>query len=228
MRIVGLIQARMGSTRLPGKVLKEINGLPLIVHIYRRLLACRELDDVGISWGGSCEPLDNGPRFQAWVYPWRNNETDLISRHLNACIETKADAFVRITADCLFHDPAYIDSLVRDFRDAYPKLRGMSNWKGGRSISEGLDAEIYTTEFLAELDRDPKCPREDFATYASKMDCVGTWSPWTRKDMGSDLHLSIDTPDDFKRGEKMLEILGNDNWDYQATLEAYHQVTGVR
>src|SRR3990167_804064 len=162
MKMVALLQARMGSTRLPGKVLKEFNGLPLLVHIYRRLLGCRELDGVMISWGGNNIELDLLCN-EYGLYAYRGDEQDLIRRHAVAAHQREADAIVRCTSDCIFHDPTYIDSLVRDFRDAYPKWRGMSNWKGGRSISEGLDAEIYTTEFLAELDRDPNCPREDFA-----------------------------------------------------------------
>ena len=104
----------------------------------------------------------------------------------------------------------------------------MSNWKDGRLISEGLYAELYSTELLAELDRDPDCPREDFATYASKMDCVGrcAYTPMSNLTFfgGDEIHLSIDTPQDFDRAEKMLKILGNDEWRYEKTLEAYRKV----
>lgn len=51
MRIIGLIQARYDSKRLPGKVLIDLNGMPTIKHIWRRLLKCEELDEVLISWG---------------------------------------------------------------------------------------------------------------------------------------------------------------------------------
>lgn len=222
----------MGSTRLPGKVVKEINGLPLIVHIYRRLLACKELDQVAVAIGyeGAGNPdaqpiLDVCKRYALYSDATIGVE-DLIRRYKYATQKYNADAFVRITADCLFHDPEYVNAMVRDYRNTYPRYRGLSNWKGGRVISEGLDAEIYSTELLMELDRNPKCPREDFAVYAAENNLVGQWPPIEnqRFPIGHDLHLSIDTQQDFDRAEKMLKILGNSEWRYEKTLEAYRKV----
>lgn len=234
MRCVALIQCRLGSTRLPGKVLKEINGMPLVVHIYRRLLACKELDSVVISWGTvnreTAERELEGTLGKYALYSWSSpNQNDLIQRHLGASALVMADAFVRITGDCLFHDPSQIDAMVADYRKHYPKYRGLTNWGHGRIVSEGLDAEIYSTELLAELDRDPKCPREDFATYAASNGyaCQWGWTPYVSQYSAVNEHLSIDTQEDFDRAEKMLKILGNDEWRYEKTLEAYRQVTGV-
>ena len=227
----------MGSTRLPGKVLKEVNGLPLIVHIYRRLLACKELDGVGISWGvhDDCEVLEKlVDRYGLFAHAGMEN--DLINRHRCAAASIgKYDAFVRITADCLFHDPAYIDAMVAEYRNHYPKYRGLTNWYPHRTISEGLDAEIYSMELMAELDRDPKCPREDFATYAALNGHVKTrWMPLDKLQessltdeqikAGMEAHLSIDTQEDLDRAEKMLKILTNDEWRYSETLKAYQSV----
>jgi spore coat polysaccharide biosynthesis protein SpsF (cytidylyltransferase family) len=115
--------------------------------------------------------------------------------------------------------------MIRMYKTYYPKFRGMTNWGFGRTVSEGLDAEIYSLELLAELDRDLKCPREDFATYAAQNKLVEAWP--LRRDplypIGQDIHLSIDTPEDFDRAERMLKILGNDEWRYEKTLEAYRQ-----
>ena len=212
----------MGSTRLPGKVLKEINGLPLIVHVYRRLLACKELDNVLISWGGQNEELDLLCN-EYGLYAFRGSENDLIARHSIAAHQRNADAFVRVTADCLFHDPAYIDAMVAGYRHLYPQFRGLSNWKSCRYISEGLDAEIYSMELMSQLDHDPNCPREDFATYAAKNNLVTQWCG-RDEPLGEDIHLSIDTQEDFDRAEKMLKILGNDCWEYSKTLKAYKAV----
>ncbi len=138
-------------------------------------------------------------------------------------------AFVRITGDCLFHDPNRIDDIVATYRNYYPKYRGLANWLPFRTVSEGLDCEIMSTELLAQLDRDPQCPRETFMTYAGEKGYLSPYPPEDqhRYPIGEDLHLSIDTPEDFERAEKMLAILGNSEWRYEKTLEAYRQVTSV-
>ena len=210
----------MNSTRLPGKVLREVNELPLVIHIYRRLLACRELDGVSIAWGGEEGNLFESAKKYMIRYQIANPEENLISRFLRCSIASHADAFVRITADCLFHDPFYIDRMVRHYRDSYPQYRGLTNRYPTRTISEGLDAEIYSTELLAELDRTPDCPREGFAVYAEEKGLIAPFQPRTQP-LGQDLHLSIDTQEDFDRAEKMLKILGNDDWLYENTIRAY-------
>lgn len=214
----------MNSTRLPSKVLKEINGLPLIVHIYRRLLACRELDGVVVSWGGEAGRDQMREASLRYALRWAMvgpKDDDLISRHQVASIGY--DAFVRITADCLFHDPQLIDNMVATYRNRYPKVRGLSNRIPYRTVSEGLDCEIVSSELLAQLDRDPQCPRETFCTYAEEKGYLSPYPPAElhRYPIGQDLHLSIDTPEDFARAEKMLKILGNDEWRYEETLKAY-------
>ena len=251
MRIIGLIQARMNSIRLPGKILKEINSLPLIVHIYRRLLACKELD--GIVASVACA---GGEKIQStcWkygfrnvsVFPWQqlvdqkstnlsdgsirvdnsgklNTDDDLLTRHLHS-MPSDGNAFVRITADCLWHDPLRIDSMVRDYRLYYPRYLGFSNKIPYRTVSEVLDAEIVSMELLAQLDRDPNCPRETFCTYAEEKGYLAPWPIMTqhRYPIGEDLHLSIDTQEDLDRAEEMLKWLGsNDRWNYEETMAAY-------
>lgn len=216
----------MNSTRLPGKVLKEINGLPLIVHIYRRMLACKELDEVIIAWGGPSEPIEavmNKFGISSAIY--YQTDEDLISRFGCATFHARASAFLRATSDCLFHDPKLIDELVGAYRMTYPRYRGIAN-SPQRRVSEGLDAEIFSTELLAELDRTKDCPRESFAQWVierGKKYKVAQLNVGVLENAGTP-HLSIDTQEDFDRAEKMLKILSNDEWRYEKTLEAYRQV----
>ena len=228
MRVVGLIQARMNSTRLPGKVVREISGLPLIVHIYRRLLACRGLDEVRVAPGPEGEnPIFNlcckyGMATKRSMFAECYKDSDLIGRYKDQWMADPFDAFVRITADCLFHDPAKMDEIVSQYRKDYPRNRALSTWPH-RLYSEGLDCEVWSTELLMELDRTPECPREGFATWAINQGKCLTFSPMVKENAGEP-HLSIDTPQDFSRAEKMLKILGNDEWRYEKTLEAYRKV----
>lgn len=223
MRTVILIQARYNSTRLPGKVCKEINGFPLLWHIYRRMLACKEADQVVCSLGAESredEKILSDMCVKYGMYHCFGGVDDLLHRHRRTATRFFADAIVRVTADCLFHDPEYIDDLIRAFKERWPCTRALSNWPD-RRISEGLDAEVWGLELLEELNRRPECPKEDFATYAIKHGLAAQlWGPY-REGYGEDIHLSVDTPEDLARAEKMLKFLGNDNWNYHETLEAY-------
>ena len=223
MKVICALQARMGSTRLPGKAMKEINGLPILVHIWRRLLACKEVDEVVVAWGGHSDPLfDVAVRHGIRYVTWKEDE-NLLARIQSAGSVTHADAVLRVRADCLFLDPEFLDAMVRDFRKYWPQREGLINWLPSRCYSEGLDCEIFTMSLLSQLDRDPLCPREDFATYSAKNCYVAPWplAQNHRYPIGNDAHLSIDTQEDFDRAEKMLKILTNDEWNYAETLKAW-------
>lgn len=233
MRVVVCIQARLNSVRLPGKVLREINGLPLIVHLWRRMLACREADGVVVSWGGDDAALDPVARRYAMAVWDQKDERDLLRRHFDAGGFLGAHAIVRTTADCLFHDPAIIDAMIREYRDTYPHFDAVVNWHP-RTWSEGCDAEVISMAAVARMDRDADTPREGFATYMVESGKyrvknvvgrnAGQMSAAPYND--GDVHLSIDTPEDVKRAEAMLAYMGsNDVWAYDRTMEAYRAVT---
>lgn len=205
MRVVACLQARMGSTRLPGKALKEIGGMPILWHVYRRLLACREVDQVVVAVG------DQNPKpildvCEKYAMHWYvGYEADLIQRLTTTCSRFEGDAVLRARADCLFLDPAKLDDLVRFYRDAYPCRRAVSNWPS-RLESEGLDAEVWSMELLAELDRNPEVPREDFGTWAIQHGLVAQRYTGHPVNDGPP-HLSIDTLEDLIRATRMMKIL---------------------
>jgi len=227
MKVIGIIQARYNSTRLPGKVCKEINGLPLLWHIYRRMLACKELDQVVVAMGDGdgWERIMDTCSDHAMLFTL-GDETDLISRIRKASQEYRADAFVRVTADCIWTGPEFIDAIVGDYKNLYPIHRGFASWPD-RHVSEGLDMEIMSTELLAQLDRDKDCPREDFMTYAIKNKLIDPWPSCAGRIMGyscQDLHLSIDTQEDFDQAEKMMKYMADYEFSYSDTLRAYNHV----
>lgn len=112
-RIVAVIQARMGSTRLPGKVLKPIVGKPLLWHIVHRLKKSKLIDEVAIAT--SVNPLDDaivefGAAHQLAVI--RGPEDDVLARFARAAEATDADIIVRVNSDSPFIDAEFIDHLV--------------------------------------------------------------------------------------------------------------------
>ncbi len=223
MRVVAVLQARMGSSRLPGKAIKEINGLPILWHIYRRLLACREVDQVAVALGDD-NPSAALPVCEKHVmYRQIGYTNDLLQRLTTTARWFHADAILLVRADCLFVDPAILDDLVKTYRSCYPKVRGLSTWPC-RKYSEVMDVEVYSMELLAELSRTKECPREGFAAWLLTPEWNGAYGCGQRFDPAPNdglPHLSIDTQEDFDRAEAMLKILSNDQWNYAETLKAW-------
>ncbi|MEO7053447.1 MAG: NTP transferase domain-containing protein [Rhizomicrobium sp.] len=112
-RIVAIIQARMGSTRLPGKVLRPVAGQPLLWHIVHRLKASRLLDEIAIAT--TTNPLDEAiVEFGAahGITVVRGPEDDVLARFARAAEELDADIIVRVSSDAPFLDARFIDHLV--------------------------------------------------------------------------------------------------------------------
>ena len=113
IRVVAVIQARMGSTRLPGKVLKPIAGKPLLWHIVHRLKGCHLLEDIAVAT--SVNPADEA--IVEWckqegVTVVRGPEDDVLARFASAAEKLDADIIVRVSSDAPFIDAGFVDHLV--------------------------------------------------------------------------------------------------------------------
>ncbi|MEJ7743629.1 MAG: NTP transferase domain-containing protein [Nocardioidaceae bacterium] len=113
MRVIAVVQARMGSSRLPGKVLLDLDGLPVLGWVLRALEAARGVDAIVVAT--STLPGDDPiERYAAevGVSCVRGSEDDVLARFAMALECHPADAVVRLTADCPLLDPALIDQVV--------------------------------------------------------------------------------------------------------------------
>src|SRR6266404_7509177 len=113
IRVVAVIQARMGSARLPGKVLKPVAGQPLLWHVVHRLKACRLLEDIAVAT--STNPADKA--IVEWcnaqgVTVVRGPEDDVLARFARAAEKLDADIIVRASSDTPFLDAGFVDHLV--------------------------------------------------------------------------------------------------------------------
>lgn len=139
-RTIVIVQARMGSTRLPGKVLKPLAGKPVLGHVVDRLACCRSIhavvvatttepeDDVIAQW---CE--DHG------VLCFRGASTDVLDRYYQAAKAYGGNVIVRITADCPMVDPQLVDELVNERAEGNYQVYGLSG-----EFPDGLDCEVFT------------------------------------------------------------------------------------
>jgi spore coat polysaccharide biosynthesis protein SpsF len=141
----------MGSSRLPGKVMAEIEGKPMTWHIVNRLRHAKSLQNVVIAVpdGSRDEPIRQMARDELIPY-FAGSETDLIDRIYKTAIEFEADAIVHITGDCPLADPAVIDILVKTYLDKAKDLDYVTNGRP-QTFPHGLDVDVHGLATLARL-----------------------------------------------------------------------------
>lgn len=148
-RVVCVSQARMTSTRLPGKVLMEAAGRPLIEHHLGRLRRARNLDAIVLATtvNRTDDPLVAAAD-RLGVPVFRGDEVDVLGRFAGAAAMMEADVVVRVTADCPLIDPELIDALIEARTDGADYL-----WIDVTRWPRGFDAEVFARDLLDEADR---------------------------------------------------------------------------
>jgi spore coat polysaccharide biosynthesis protein SpsF len=146
MTTLAVIQARMGSSRLPGKVLMDLGGASALARVVRRLGRSQEITKIVVAT--TCGLADEGivsecERLQ--VSCFRGSEDDVLDRYYQAGRLHSANAIVRITSDCPLIDPKLVDETIRVFRDEHADYA--SN-VFPRTYPRGLDTEVFTSAAL--------------------------------------------------------------------------------
>lgn len=144
--MVAIIQARMGSTRLPQKVLMDIGEEPMLWHVHERASHTSLLDEVVVAT--STEPADDEVASfctERGIPCVRGSETDVLDRYYQTALEMNADTVVRLTADCPFLSPAVIDRIVREYEAS--NCEYVSNTLE-YTHPDGLDVEVFGMEAL--------------------------------------------------------------------------------
>ncbi|MBC8501721.1 MAG: glycosyltransferase family protein [Nitrosopumilus sp.] len=210
--ILGVIQARMSSTRLPGKVLLPVLEKPIIAHIYERMKFSKKIDLICVSTSENSTD-DKIEEFckQNGIEVFRGSEENLVSRHLGAAKKYNADTIVRITADCPFVDPEIIDELLELF-EKNPNADYITNTIK-RTYPIGLDVEVIPTRVLEQFL--PKSENSTFYEYfiglhmienQNEFKCVGLELPEKKT-----LRWTIDYEEDYKFVKKIYSLLYKKN-----------------
>ena len=208
MKTVAIIQARMGSTRLPGKVLKPLLGKPMLARMLERVTCAKKVDAVVVAT--SDKPQDDGIEQvarEAGAQVFRGSEDDVLDRVYRAAKEARADIIVALTGDCVLHDPAVIDEAVRHFIDAGDPFAYSGT---PANYPEGLDTDIFNMSALTEAAGQARLPseREHLSVYFKNRPGRFHGLPWSvggRDDCA--MHWSVDTPQDFAFVTKIFEQL---------------------
>ncbi len=210
MNVVAVIQARMGSTRLPGKVLADLAGVPMLARVIERVRRARRVDAV---WVACSDARADDPiaalalRVGAPVY--RGSETDVLGRFVGAADAAAADLVVRLTADCPLLDGAVIDRIVDELL-THPGTDYASNVTE-RSYPRGLDVEVFTREALTRMDRLGRSPEaREHVTVVARLEHRAAFACRSvRSDTDeSDLRWTVDTPDDLAWVKNVYQTLG--------------------
>lgn len=163
--VVAIVQARMTSTRLPGKVLADVGGMPLLQRVIERLQASKLLDEIVIATttNRQDDPVDALGRQQG-VAVFRGDELDVLGRVLQASERAKADVIVRITADCPVIDPGIVDDCIRLRTERGVDYASNVNV---RTFPDGLDTEVIRIEALRKAAQEASDPilREHVTPY---------------------------------------------------------------
>ena len=153
MNRVGIIQARMTSTRLPGKVLTDLSGSPMLAQQLRRLRQCRMLDVIVVATTvNATDDLVVQVACAEGVESFRGDEHDVLTRYVKAAHEFEAEVVVRITADCPLISPEIVDSVISALTSDVRGCDYASNVLR-RTYPQGLDVEAMHADVLFRMDR---------------------------------------------------------------------------
>ena len=222
--IVAIIQARMGSTRLPGKSLAEICGRPMLWRVVNRIRESRLIDKVVVAT--TDQPSDDPVSKlceQENVPCFRGNEDDVLDRFYRAAQAYAADVIVRATAGCPLIDPAVIDRVVSRFQ------KGDCDYVSNTfryTYPDGLDAEVFSFRALEQAWREANKPseREQVTPYL-KSGKFRTANVECESPQPSDsLRWTVDEPADLEYVRNIYAAInGNRKFGFRDVLELLGQ-----
>ncbi|HHV53121.1 MAG TPA: NTP transferase domain-containing protein [Synergistaceae bacterium] len=220
MERAAIIQARMGSTRLPGKALKDICGKSMLERVVERVKKTKTIDGLIIATTvreeddqivAECEKIG--------VPVFRGDPEDLLDRYYQCAKRYGVQNVIRITSDCPLIEPEVIDLVVGKFFEVKPDYA--SNTLPPRTYPRGLDVEIFSFDALELAWREDKDPAwrehvtpyiyrhpEKFKLHAVTNDVDYSYMRWT-----------VDTPEDLVLVRKIYEHFENDAFSWHDVIK---------
>ncbi|MEO8549319.1 MAG: glycosyltransferase family protein [Kofleriaceae bacterium] len=222
MRTVAIVQARLGSSRLPGKVLQDLGGDTMLARVVARLRAARTIDDIVIAT--TLEESDDPVIAEAarlGVQAWRGSEQNVLARYIGAARKYHAGAVVRVTSDCPLLDPETIDRVVTALRSAAVDYSSNTH---ARMFPRGLDVEAFYLETLERIFRQATsaAAREHVTAYIMEKPGEFSIHQVTADRDDSDLRWTVDTAEDLALVRTLFAEL-----DLGNTLRPYRDVVAA-
>lgn len=234
-RTVALLQARMSSSRLPGKVLKDIHGKPMIEWVVKRTAAAKLVDFVGVAT--TVDSSDDS--IEAWcreshIACYRGSMFDVLDRYYQSAKLYAADVVVRVTADCPVIDTNLVDETIQAFFDTnadFAANRLPPPW--GRTYPIGLDTEVCTFAALECAWTEAKAAHEREHVMPYLYDVPGRFIVHqlnTTPDYGT-LRWTVDTAQDLDFIRAVFDLLPdreNFSWkDVLSVTQAHPELNAI-
>jgi len=206
MKIVAIIQARVGSKRLPGKILKKIDGMPMIIKQLKRIALSRTLNEIVVATPKSKknDQLIKLIKKHKFKY-FRGSESNVLKRYIKTAKKFKADAIVRITSDNPLVSPELIDKLVKIFiKNEFDYVSNVFPM----TYPMGFAIEILDIHTLEKIYRKSKTDyfKEHVTAYIHKNKREFNIHNLKLKKNLSKFRLTVDEIDDFKVVSKIFNI----------------------
>ncbi len=230
MRTVAIVQARMGSTRLPGKVRHDLCGDTMLARTVQRLRTASSLAHVVIATTTNPEDdvlVREAKRLGAQVF--RGSSHDVLDRYCGAARASFADAIVRVTSDCPLIEAGVVDRVVA-------KLTGpidyASNTHDVQSFPRGLDCEVFHRDTLERMARmaTSKAAREHVTVFVREKPELFCTDQLIAETDDSDLRWTVDTDADLELARTLFErfSLASRTTDYRDIVRAVRAEPSLR
>lgn len=207
-RVVVIVQARMTSTRLPGKVLMDLAGKPMLERQLERLACCERVDELVLATTANAadDPVaELAARLDVRVH--RGSEHDVLDRYAGAARAAQADVVVRVTSDCPLIDPLETDLVVAALDTDVDYAANVLE----RDLPRGLDVEALWRDTLERVDRMATSPAaREHVTYFIHTERPDLFAlrAVRRPFDAADLRWTVDTPEDLALVRRLYDELG--------------------
>jgi len=211
LNVVAIIQARIGSTRLPGKVLKKIQDKVVLDYVIDRLKTCKNIDEIvlAITTNKNDDVLEKYAKNKKINFI-RGSEEDVLSRYYEAAKKFNAEVIVRITSDCPLIDPKIVDEVIKKHIESDADYTANTI---KRTYPRGFDVEVFNFDILERTYRNAnaKYHREHVTPYIrehpEKFKLQNIEAP--DKIKRPDIRITVDTEKDFELIKKIISHFDN-------------------
>lgn len=220
MKTIAIIQARTGSTRLPGKVLMPLGGATMLTQVVERTRRARHLDAIVIATTvGAADDAIVDACGVLGVPVFRGDEQDVLSRYYHAAVEHGADAVVRVTSDCPLIDPEVIDSHIERLTERWNEVDFVTNMVR-QSYPLGLAVEAMPMDVLTRMHRLSTTPylREHVTTLAYEQPELFVIDHVEHPVDLSHLRWTVDTPRDMEFARTIFDHFGHNEFTWNDIL----------
>jgi spore coat polysaccharide biosynthesis protein SpsF len=231
VNVVAIIQARMGSTRLPGKVLMDISGATMLSRVVSRVKQAKLLNQIVVATSDkSIDDLIVKETERLKVFSFRGSENDVLDRYYQAALSFGADVVVRVTSDCPLIEPTIVDEVINAFLDG--GIDYSSNTLV-RTYPRGLDVEVFSVSALKKAWEQAKkdYQRVHVTPFLYENPDLFKLQSITSGSDYSKYRWTVDTPDDLKLVRRIYELLGDDvvfSWrDIIALIEKHPELETI-